>query len=67
MIRKSLITILLIGAAAGSLYAANQKDTTSASKAPAITQQAVNSTLAKQTRILPRPQSNLSKIKELFM
>jgi hypothetical protein len=64
MLRKCVM--ILVSAAVVSLLFATEKKDTASSSAPAITQTS-DKTLAKQTNIHPKQQSNWSKIKELFM
>jgi|GEM_PF-1715188 hypothetical protein len=66
MTRKiaAVLTVLLIGV---SLLFAQEKKDTAAANSITVTQQITAKPLAKQSKIVPKPQSNWTKIKDLFM
>jgi hypothetical protein len=68
MIKKSINILSILFIIVSFSLAAEKKDTSlSNSSASLQTQQNINKGLAKQTKVYPKPQSNWSKIKDLFM
>jgi hypothetical protein len=63
--KKMMTTIVTVFAVASFLMAAEKIDTISSTTV--VTQQNTNKSLAKQTKIKPRAQTNWSRIKDLFM
>jgi hypothetical protein len=66
MIKRFSIALTVLISVVSFLFAQDKKDTIAANPIMII-QQASSKPLAKQTMIKPKPQSNWSKIKDLFM
>jgi hypothetical protein len=66
---KNILTIFTIVCLMVSFAMAVEKKDTSLSNSSTTlqTQQNINKSLSKQTKIIPKQQSNWSKIKDLFM